>query len=197
MTCIVVLKDEVTKRTYMGGDSAGVDASHDLRNYIQPKVFHNGEFLMGYTTSFRMGQILEHSFTPPKIKRGTELYRYMVKDFIETVREALQQGGFARSTEEGEEEGGTFLVAVRDRVFSIQDDFQVAEYFEGFSAVGCGGSFALGALMRMEDELNGMSSEDRVRASLVIAERLSGGVRAPFTILSIPHRPPRKMRKRK
>ena len=51
MTCIVGLLHN--KTIYIGGDSAGSNSS-DLRVRKDTKVFENGPFLMGFTTSFRI-----------------------------------------------------------------------------------------------------------------------------------------------
>ena len=58
MTCIVGLVHEGV--VYIGGDSAGVGGM-SLTVRADEKVFQNGEFLMGFTTSFRMGQLLRYS----------------------------------------------------------------------------------------------------------------------------------------
>lgn len=62
MTCIVGLVDKGS--IYMGGDSAGV-AGLSVTTRADEKVFLNGPFIMGFTTSFRMGQILRYKFVPP------------------------------------------------------------------------------------------------------------------------------------
>ena len=56
MTVIVALKnkDEVV----MGGDCAGVGWNYDIQMRSDPKVFRVGRFVIGYTSSFRMGQLL-------------------------------------------------------------------------------------------------------------------------------------------
>ena len=62
MTVIVGLQHNGA--VYIGGDSAGI-AGYDLMIRHDEKVFVNQQFIMGYTTSFRMGQILRYSFKPP------------------------------------------------------------------------------------------------------------------------------------
>ena len=54
---------------YIGGDRAGV-AGLSLTVRADEKVFQNGEFLMGFTTSFRMGQLLRYSLKPPPPPAG-------------------------------------------------------------------------------------------------------------------------------
>ena len=127
MTCIVGLVH--SRAVYIGGDSAGVDRHYGLVIRNDRKVFRNGPFVMGFTSSFRMGQLLMHDFTPPIPREGVDVFEYMVTEFIDTARERMKRGGFAR-IKEGTEEGGTFLVGFRGRLFNIQDDFQVGFHAE-------------------------------------------------------------------
>jgi hypothetical protein len=51
-------------RTHLAGDSAGSSGSQ-LTIRRDPKVFTNGPYVLGFTTSFRMGQLLHHAFEAP------------------------------------------------------------------------------------------------------------------------------------
>lgn len=177
MTCIVGLIHNGT--VYMGGDSAGV-GGYDLTIRKDEKVFENGEFLIGFTSSFRMGQLLRYKFKPPYHIPDMPTEEYMATLFVDAVRSCLKEGGYAK-TQEGEESGGTFLVGYRGRLFSIQDDFQIGESMHGYDAVGCGRNIALGCLYA-----NGsMRPKDRVYQALQAAECFSAGVRKPFVIKNI------------
>lgn len=177
MTCIVGLVDG--KEVWMGGDSAGV-AGLDISLRADPKVFHNGNFLVGFTSSFRMGQLLRFRLAPPPRRPDQDLYHYMVCDFVEAVRLCLREGGFAHRSNDVET-GGFFLVATEGRLFSIQDDYQVSEFSRGYHAIGCGAAYALGSLYSSRD----LPAETRVRRALETAEHFSGGVRAPFLVETI------------
>ena len=177
MTCIVGLAR--AGKVFLGGDSAGV-AGWELSVRRDKKVFRNGEFLIGYTTSFRMGQILEHAFKPPPIpKRVANLNRYMVVDFIGAFRASLKEHGWA-AVQNGREEGGDFLVGVRQRLFRVASDFQVVEAKSGMDAIGSGSELARGALFATEGLLR---DELRIRRALRAAEHGNAGVRAPFYVL--------------
>lgn len=177
MTCIVGIahKDGVT----IGGDSLGV-GGYDCLNRADEKVFFNGEYLIGYTSSFRMGQILRYRFEPPQINTW-DVRRFMATTFVDAVRKAFEDGGYLRK-ESGEESGGTFLVGVRGQLFQIEDDFQVGVPMSGYDACGCGARVAWGALAVTEH----LAPEDRVRTALEAAERHSAGVRGPFVIMHQP-----------
>lgn len=174
MTCIVGLVDN--GKVYIGGDSAGV-AGLSLAVRADPKVFCNGEFVFGFTTSFRMGQLLAHSFQPPARRAEDDVYAFMVTNFVNAVRECLKTGGYAHKEHEVES-GGTFLVGHAGRLFMIADDYQVGENVDGYDAVGCGAEIALGSLY----STGTMVAKKRVTTALRAAERFSAGVRAPFHI---------------
>ena len=178
MTCIVGLVEDGT--VYMGGDSAGV-AGFDMTVRADEKVFHNGGYLMGFTSSFRMGQLLRYAFEPPEIKDGEEINKFMATRFVDAVRQCLKDGGYARKKDE-EEIGGAFLVGYKGHLFTIHSDYQVAISSFKFDVVGCGESYAKGALYSIEP---GLSPEVKVEMALRAAEQFSAGVRRPFTILSL------------
>ena len=59
MTCIAGLVHDGA--VYLAGDSAGC-SGWDLTVRADPKVFVSGSYVMGFTTSFRMGQLLRSVF---------------------------------------------------------------------------------------------------------------------------------------
>jgi len=178
MTCVVGLVDKGA--VYIGGDSAGV-SGWDLTVRADAKVFRNKDVLMGFTSSFRMGQLLRYAFVPPTHHPDIEIDRYMVTVFVDAVRACLKAGGYARKDSE-EESGGTFLVGYRGHLFEIERDYQVGEMHDGYGAVGCGAQIAHGALYALSTAARNIDPRGRVRCALEAAERHSAGVRGPFTI---------------
>lgn len=176
MTCIVGLVHEGT--VFIGGDSAGV-AGLSLVVRADEKVFRNGDFLMGFTTSFRMGQLLRYKLDPPRRHPDDRVAKYMVVDFIDAVRECLKAGGWA-SKEKEIEQGGTFLVGYSGHLFTVQGDYQAGQPKDGFAAVGSGEDVALGALFATQGQDD---PRERVLTALRAAERFNAGVRGPFHVL--------------
>jgi ATP-dependent protease HslVU (ClpYQ) peptidase subunit len=174
MTCIVGLVEQ--DKVIMGADSAGSDG-WILLEYGSPKLFRNGEFLIGFTSSWRMGQLLRYSLRPPVMAPDADIEEYMVTEFVEAVRTCFKDGGWARKDEE-QESGGCFLVGVRGRLFFVDDDYQVGTLAEGFAAVGSGQMAALGSLFTSQ----GQPASIRVEQALRAAERFTATVRSPFRI---------------
>ncbi|CAJ6179748.1 Uncharacterised protein [Burkholderia pseudomallei] len=174
MTCIVAVKHETG--IYMDADSAGV-GGWTVWDRLDPKIYRVGPFLIAFTTSYRMGQLLGHSLSVPDHREGVDTFAFMCTTFVDAVRECLKKGGFAHRENE-REEGGTFLCAYRGRVFRVESDYQIGESATNFDACGCGQEFALGSLY----STSGMEPEQRVRTALCAAQRFSAGVREPFLI---------------
>ncbi len=175
MTCIVGIEHE--GGVLIGGDSAGVSGL-DMMLRADAKVFRNGPAIFGFTSSFRMGQLLRYSLkVPTGFVRNTD--RYMATKFICAVRKCLGDGGYARK-KEGEETGGTFLVGIVGKLYRIEDDFQMGRTMGGIDAVGCGASYAMGAMFVARGK-----PQHRAEVGLRAAVAFSGGVRPPFVFESL------------
>lgn len=178
MTCIVGL--EYKGKVYIGGDSAGVSGL-SIRIRSDTKVFKRGPFIMGFTSSFRMGQLLMYKLNVSKQTRNQTDYQYMVTTFIDAVRECLKNGGFAARSEEVES-GGTFLVGYKNKLYKICEDYQVGVPAASYSSIGCGNKFAIGAIRVLMQQKN-ITPKKAIQEALETAVAFSGGVRPPFTIM--------------
>ncbi len=178
MTAIVGLIDD--GKIYMGADSAGVNGWLQHTSRADQKVFERKKFLFGFTSSFRMGQLLQYKMGIPLHDPEKEVFAYMVEDFVEAVRSCLKTGGYARKDNE-EESGGTFLVGYRSRLFRIDGDYQVGESIIGYDACGCGEQPALGSLHSTAG-IESLKPKQRIQMALEAAQEFSAGVREPFHI---------------
>lgn len=176
MTVIVGLRH--AGRVYIGGDSAGV-AGYSLAVRADEKVFKNGEYVFGFTSSFRMGQLLRYNLTPPAPRENVDPVTFMSTEFIDAVRDVLKKGGFAK-VDNAVEQGGEFLVGWRGGLYHVGLDFQVGAALTDFDACGVGEDVALGAMQVLETR----DPRARVRRALEAAEAWNAAVRGPFTIVS-------------
>lgn len=182
MTCIVGYSTK--GKVYIGGDSAGVNINtYGVTIRKDPKVFKNGPMVMGFTSSFRMGDLLHHALVIPDRHPDEDIDKWLRTTFINAVRDCLKSGGFAEKEKEAES-GGTFLLGYEGRLFAIYDNYQVEESVDPYNAVGCGSDYAKGAMAAMI--LAGdHAPETMIRMALEITERNCAGVRAPFTVVTL------------
>lgn len=178
MTCIVGVKHE--GKVYLGGDSVAVSINYDITPRLDPKVFIvNNVMAIGFTDSFRMGQLLRY-MTLPKHPEGMDCFQYMVTAIIPLIRKTFTDGGYNRKIN-GEDEGGFFLIGYCGHLYKIDEDYQVAEAAIDYVAIGCGRPYALGSLWHTKS----WSPEDRINAALQVATYYSGAVAPPFNIVTV------------
>jgi len=174
MTCIIGLVHGGS--VYIGGDSAAVAGWVDTRTTL-PKVFRTGEFLIGFTTSFRMGQLLQYQLRVPEQDKTIGKVEFIITVFVPAVMAVLKDHAFA-TIENNTETGGQFLVGYKGSLFEVGSGFGVTVPPAGMGAVGCGEEFAIGAMAASE----GLPPKQRIKNALKIVARYSGGVSGPFCI---------------
>jgi len=170
MTCIVALEDN--GKNYMGADSAAVDGEAiSLRK--EPKIFKCGDFLIGFSHSFRYGQIIEHCFNPPKISEKN-IVKYMVTKFVPELRITLAVNEF-------EEKESCMIIGYKGKIFYVESDWNVGYDETNYHAIGSGAPTAFGSLYSTQ----GQHPLDRVRIALEAAQEFTTSVRGPFNYLDI------------
>lgn len=179
-TCIVGLVHEGA--VYIGADSAGVNGWLERQVRLDEKVFIKGDMIFGFTSSFRMGQILRYSFSPPDQYKKEDDYKYLCGRWVDALMECLKQKGYAW-IDNNRVWGGEFLLGFNGKLYRVENNFQVGRREEPFDAVGCGEPLALGALHIMEKQKLG--PRQKIKRALEAAERFSAGVKGPFNILRL------------
>ena len=178
LTCIVAVKDG--KTIYMGADSAGSGGGY-TESRKDPKVWVDGEFIYGFTSSFRMGAILRYHFKPPR--RGKlSVDAYMNTRYVDELMQTLSDNWWIED-KTAKAEGGTFIVGYAGRIFCVQSDFQVGETRDKYYSVGSGSWHALGSLFSTEGLLQ--SPEQRVKIALRASAKFTTTVEPPFKIVKL------------
>jgi ATP-dependent protease HslVU (ClpYQ) peptidase subunit len=168
MTCIVGIAE--AGKVYLGGDSAGVYGDIDVVVRRDRKVFKTGEFVIGFAGSFRMGQLLAHALSPPKISGDPTVY--MVKKFIPSIQVLFDMNGYALT------EDAQFLIGFRGKLFEVGPDLSIGENESDYVSIGLGSPYAYGSLYTSAGQ-----PTDRITKALDAAAHFSGGVVGPFTFV--------------
>jgi ATP-dependent protease HslVU (ClpYQ) peptidase subunit len=174
VTCIVGI--ETPKGVLIGGDSAAGPGYATIVR-ADTKVFRRDDYVFGFTSSFRMGQLLRYAGHLPVVDTW-DVDSFMATRFVDAIRGILKAGGYA-TTSEGAEHAGDFLVGTGQQLYAVYSDYQVARSSDRYAAVGCGAPFALGALHTMRAGHSALARQ-RAEVALEAAAHLSAGVTAPF-----------------
>ena len=180
MTCIVgmVHNDKV----YIGGDSCSSDDSEKFTRR-DPKVFHMDDMLIGFSGSWRFGQILRYKFTPPEKKDEQEDFEYLVTEWLDALRQSCKENGLTKVDDNEESWDGSALIGYNGSLYILDEDLNIGEPLTDYAAIGSGSSVALGALY--VGTKSAKQARRVVQKALEAAVEHARGVTPPFTILSI------------
>jgi ATP-dependent protease HslVU (ClpYQ) peptidase subunit len=173
MTCIAGIADG--ERVWMGGDSA-VTFDDGLQIACDSKLWRAGKFLLGGAGAPSFVGAVRYEMMTPK-RRGDDPARFVGRDLVAAMREALAACGFTRSGDDGCYGDGEMLVGYRGALYHVGSDLGIHAIPCGYAAIGSATAVALGALHALRDR----PPVERLRAALEAAEAHSAKVRAPFT----------------
>ena len=106
----------------------------------------------------------------------------MVTDFVDVARHCFKKGGFASADDEGQEQGGDFLVGYKNLLFHIGSDYQVGVPWDDFDGVGSGGDIVRGSLFA-SIRLANAEPKLMIQTALEAASHMNAAVRGPYVIL--------------
>ena len=188
MTSIVGLIDS-QNCVWIGGDSAGT-ADSGLQTICEDKkVFllnppdqpeyqpESPTLLIGGTTSYRILDLLQFKLVVPPYNATMHPKKYLVTLFVDAIRDTLKTSGYEKK-EEGEEQGGEFLVGWQGKLYHIYENYQVSEASIGYDAAGMATGIALGVLFATRS----LKPEKRIHLALQASTYHCRSVRPPFLI---------------
>lgn len=180
MTCISALVKD--GHVWMAGDLMGSNG-YTGKVYSDSKVFVNGDFIIGYTSSFRMGQLLEFNWVQPPRLEGMEDREYLQISVVESLRSCFQQYGYG--IKDGVEDiGGNFLIGYRGCVYEMQHNFSLLKH-EDYVACGSGIDYATSAMSVLIDNAAGdFDPYDVLQTAIGTAAKFVTSVSAECTILT-------------
>ena len=181
MTCIVAYKKD--NKIYFGADSLG-STEYKKSNRRDQKLFYKDNMLIGFTSSFRMGNILQYKLEIPKHKSNISTNVYMNTIFIDNVIKCFEDNKYI-SNVDSTISGGTFLVGYKNRIFKIESDFQVAEDYGNFSSCGSGEDIATGVMEGILKINKNIAPEKLIKIAIQIASKYIPSVGGPIHIKAI------------
>ena len=169
MSCIVAISDG--KRVHMACESAATSTDGDRRLIVPNKIIKNGNYLIGFSGSIRVKQLLgPRFFTPPK----------NILDFPNSLVAHLEDKKALSFTEE---QTIMFLcniiIAQKHKMYEILSDFQLNEPVVDYVTVGAGAHYAFGSLATTL-ELGGINIKERLVLALNAACLYSSDCKGPY-----------------
>ncbi|MFA5135237.1 MAG: hypothetical protein WC505_05665 [Patescibacteria group bacterium] len=166
---------------WIGSDSCGSNGfNYTIRK--DKKVFRRDNMIFGFTSSFRMGQLIQTSLVIPEHRESVDDFTYLTTLFIDSVMSCFRDKSFLR-VKDNEAGGGTFLVGYRGNIYEVEADFQVGQPVEQYAACGCGLYFALGAMHALQKHK--LAPKEKITRALAAAAGFAEAVRPPWNFVSL------------
>lgn len=183
MTCIVALVDHGS--VHMAGDLMGSNGFTG-RVYEKSKVFINDGFIFGYTTSFRMGQLLEYSWNAPPRTERTDDDEYLYRDVVNSFMKLFKDNHYGHKKEH-EMETGEFLFGWKGRLFLHQENHSILE-IDNFTSIGSGSYHAEAALATLVEYTDWkMDHEFLLSSAISVASGFVTSVSSKYSYLELKH----------
>lgn len=181
MTCVVGMVENGD--VHIGADSRG-SAGHTYMTRKDSKVFIVEDFIFGFTSSFRMGQIIKYHFNPPPRTENQSIDNYIHTTVLEHIIKILTNKGYNRISNNSIE-GGVFLMGYKGNLYEIEEDFQIGQTYSSYSAVGCGEDFAKSCLWTIDNLGFPLSITDKIKMAIKCAAEHSSGVDTNINLLTL------------
>lgn len=167
----------------MGADTFAA-SEFDGYTITQPKIFQNGDVLIGACGYPRWAQFLKYSAFPKYKGEDPDFYMAIL---AQVLLKRAADCGWQRHTEDGIAIGCPTLMGINGRLFVMQDTMDALESADGYMAVGSGSPFALGVLHATaeEDGVAPLEATDRLTLALEAAAHFTPNVRAPFLFATL------------
>jgi hypothetical protein len=199
MTCIVGYKDK-NSNIYLAGDRMAARTNrYEVYTVAHPKVFtkeYNVKFscysekdklAIGYTTSFRFGQLMEHCLNVPDFEVGKNIITYMVNDFVPALIDLFDKNFYTKKSDAEKMNGGEMLVGMNGTLLKINSDFSVLELTTNYTSCGCGQDYALSTMYTLDKHAD-LEGEDTVKEAIRTASKFSAYVDDNIDVIKIPYR---------
>lgn len=90
-------------------------------------------------------------------------FEFMVTKFIPRLITLYSESGYDKKYDDGEKKGGSFIIASKDKLYGIDNDFQIAEHLDNYIAMGSGDTVSYGALYTLDVIDNLLTPEDKMK----------------------------------
>ena len=177
MTAVVGYTDG--NRTWIGADSLATASTMSKAVSVSPKVFRSGSVIVGFSDSFRVGQILIHQFQMPQLLKATDAGTWVCRQFIPCLWDTLLGYDLIHDNLMDSE----LLIGLRGRLFEVSPDFGVHEYDCAYTAVGSGGDLCKGVMYATEGSQ--LKPPQRLKMALRAAQKFNCSVGEPFSVISV------------
>jgi ATP-dependent protease HslVU (ClpYQ) peptidase subunit len=172
----------------LGADAITVSEGRNARRAVDPKIFRNGEYLLGSTGPIIMSNALD-MMEAPSVDGEIDLRRFMITKFVPHVRSVMKDLGVEiTKPDEGLLLTGRVLICVRGHIFEMDSGYAITEARYQFNAIGCADNEAHAAMFAALKLKRDLSARQLAKIGLEAGSEFDLAIRPPFTFLTAQRR---------
>lgn len=144
MTTLIAFQHEDFCVIAADSQTTGYDIASDCSS--MGKIAKNGKFLVSAAGLVRGMNLIQHAFTPPVPPRKGNLDKFMVSQFIPSLRKSFVQNGYeVKSEGSSVTHDNDFIIAVNGTLYFIDEAYGIERTKNKLYVTGTGMKLALGA----------------------------------------------------
>lgn len=186
----LILGAEHNGKVYLAGDRfAGDDVLSDV--CFDPKVWkmkvlcgktNSLEIGFGFSGNFRAKQLIQHSFSIPKISKTQDPDEWMNKTFFKSFSDFLSTDNHLQDSKS--ELQTNILIGFCGKLYIFQSDFSMLRMKKGFSAIGPVDLAALSVFSVLEEDKK-LTIQQKMTKTIESVSKFTSVVRPPVDIIEI------------
>lgn len=124
----------------IAAESQVTEADRPFYHSDVKKIVEIGDYVIAGAGMSRFCDIIQYGWEPPAYD-GSDPYRFMVSQFIPSMRLKHKETGYRLKPDESFK----FIVGLRGKLYYIADDYSVLRTQHGLYGIGSGSELAMGA----------------------------------------------------
>lgn len=136
-----ILGIQYAKGFVIVADYQVTDNDRPYQNDNVKKIVEVGDYVIAGAGNARFCDSIQYAWTPPEYD-GTEMFRFMVGQFVPSMRKAHEDAGCLIK----DDEVFKFIVGLNNTLFYISEDYSVLMDSTPYYGAGTGAQYAIGAL---------------------------------------------------
>lgn len=126
----------------IAADSQFTSGGTPYRHPMMEKVSRVGELWIAGAGNSNACDVIQNAWTPPKIPKDADIYKYMMSHIIPSMKAFLDKYGVKY---DGDDNGADFIIGFNRQLYLVSD-WAILRSETGIYGIGSGSAYGVGAL---------------------------------------------------
>jgi hypothetical protein len=177
----LILGVSTPTRMFLAADTLAYHSDH--MHLAQPKIYERGDFFIGASGSYALGNCISHHFQIPARRSSYSDEVYVFRYVYLALRKALANLDLV-THEDGEPTiQGSIMLTYNKALYVLQENCALLKIKHAYAAIGLGSSYALGAYSALNVPTSSLTTVAKIKEAFRITSTYCASVGQDVTIL--------------